>query len=97
VVSLLADGEVKLRFYVPEREVARYRPGRAVKFGCDSCGGLRNARITWVSPRPEFTPPIIYSRESRDRLVFRVEAAPDAPRTLHPGLPVDVMPLGAGA
>jgi ABC-2 type transport system ATP-binding protein len=40
-----------------------------------------------VSPRPEFTPPIIYSRESRDRLVFRVEAAPADPRTLNPGSP----------
>jgi HlyD family secretion protein len=64
-----------------------------VRFTCDSCGGPRDAVITWVSPRPEFTPPIIYSRESRDRLVFRVEAAPADPRTLNPGLPVDVVPL----
>ncbi|HVE54588.1 MAG TPA: secretion protein HlyD, partial [Ramlibacter sp.] len=89
----LPDGEVKLRFFVPEREVARYRPGRMVRFTCDGCGETREARITWVSPRPEFTPPIIYSRDSRDRLVFRIEAAPAAPRALNPGLPVDVFPL----
>jgi HlyD family secretion protein len=93
IVSLLPDGEVKLRFFVPERDAARYRPGGKVRFTCDSCGGPRDAVITWVSPRPEFTPPIIYSRESRDRLVFRVEAAPADPRTLNPGLPVDVVPL----
>ncbi|HEX8569834.1 MAG TPA: HlyD family efflux transporter periplasmic adaptor subunit [Caulobacteraceae bacterium] len=95
VVSLLPDGEVKLRFFVPEREVARYRPGRTVRFSCDGCGGQRQARITWVSRRPEFTPPVIYSRDSRDRLVFLVEAAPENPRSLNPGLPVDVAPLSS--
>ena len=51
------------------------------------------ARIAYVSPRPEFTPPIIYSRGSRDRLVFMVEATPVGGRPLTPGLPVDVTPL----
>ena len=50
----------------------------------------RKARITWISPRPEFTPPILYSQGSRDRLVFMIEAAPENPRSLQPGLPVDV-------
>ena len=93
VVSLQPDGEVKLRFFVPEREVARYRPGRTVRFSCDGCGGSRRATITWVSRRPEFTPPVIYSRDNRDRLVFLVEARPENPRELNPGLPVDVAPL----
>ena len=93
IVSLLPEGEVKLRFFVPEREVARYRPGRTVRFSCDGCGGSRRATITWVSRRPEFTPPVIYSRDNRDRLVFLVEARPENPRELNPGLPVDVAPL----
>jgi HlyD family secretion protein len=45
-----------------------------------------------VSPRPEFTPPVIYSREARDRLVYLIEARPSA--RLNPGQPVDVSPLG---
>ena len=49
-----------------------------------------------MSPRPEFTPPIIYSRESRDRLVFMVEARPASGARLVPGLPVDVYPIGDG-
>jgi len=94
IMALLPDNQIKLRFFVPERDLARYRPGAVVRFSCDSCGTPRTARITWISPRPEFTPPILYSQGSRDRLVFMIEAAPDNPRTLQPGLPVDVERLG---
>ena len=51
------------------------------------------AKISYVSPKPEFTPPVIYSRKSRDRLVFLVEAVPGDARNLAPGLPVEVTPL----
>ena len=93
VVNLLPDNKVKVRFFVPEREVAHYRPGRNVRFSCDACASGLTATIRYVSPRPEFTPPIIYSRDSRDRLVFMVEAYPKRPAGLQPGLPVDVEPL----
>jgi HlyD family secretion protein len=94
VVALIPDNRVTVRFFVPEREVAAYRTGRRVRFRCDSCADGLSAVITYVSPRPEFTPPIIYSREARDRLVFMVEARPDSGATLLPGLPVDVLPIG---
>jgi len=93
VVALLPDNKIKVRFYVPEKEVARYRPGKQVRFTCDACASGLSARISYVSPRPEFTPPIIFSRDSRDRLVFMVEAYPTGPTRLMPGLPVDVEPL----
>jgi len=93
VVSLLPDAKVKVRFFVPEQQVARYKPGKKVRFACDSCASGLAATIRYVSPRPEFTPPIIFSRDSRDRLVFMVEAYPDKPANLQPGLPVDVEPL----
>jgi HlyD family secretion protein len=93
VVSLLPDDRIKVRFFVPEKEVARYRPGTSVRFSCDSCASRLSAKITYVSPRPEFTPPVIFSRDSRDRLVFMVEALPAKPANLMPGLPVDVEPL----
>ncbi|WP_439477540.1 HlyD family secretion protein [Brevundimonas sp.] len=94
ILALLPDNEVKLVFFVPEAEMARYRPGRTVSFSCDGCVATGSARITWVSPRPEFTPPILYSKGSRDRLVYRVEALPANAATLNPGLPVDVFPIG---
>jgi HlyD family secretion protein len=93
IVALLPDNKVKVRFYVPEQQVAWYTPGRAVHFSCDGCAPGLQATIRYVSPRSEFTPPIIFSRDSRDRLVFMVEAYPAQPQTLQPGLPVDVEPL----
>jgi HlyD family secretion protein len=93
IVSLIPDDKVKVRFFVPEGEVARYKPGRKVRFACDGCAGGLTAVIRFVSARPEFTPPVIFSRDSRDKLVFMVEAYPDRPAGLNPGLPVDVTPL----
>jgi HlyD family secretion protein len=93
VLALLPDARIKLRFFVPERSVSLYRPGTTVQFGCDGCPGLRTARIRWVSATAEFTPPVLYSRGSRDRLVFMVEATPEDTTALNPGLPVDVVPL----
>jgi HlyD family secretion protein len=91
VVSLLPASRVKLRFFVPEQSLAAYKPGRVVHFACDGCAKGLTARIAYVSPRAEFTPPVIYSRETRDRLVYLVEAQPSV--RLNPGLPVDVEPL----
>ncbi|MBR7618804.1 HlyD family efflux transporter periplasmic adaptor subunit [Phenylobacterium sp. 20VBR1] len=91
VLSLLPDDRIKLRFFIPEQSLSAYRIGRVVRFACDGCAKGLSAKITFVSPRPEFTPPIIYSREARDRLVYLVEARPSA--RLNPGQPVDVTPL----
>ncbi len=91
VVALLPDDRVRLRFFVPETQVNRYAVGKAVRFSCDGCRG-GTARVNYVSPRPEFTPPVIYSRGTRERLVFMVEARPENPRALSPGQPVDVAP-----
>lgn len=92
ILSLLPDERIKVRFFVPEGSLSAYRVGRTVRFGCDGCAGGLTATIEFVSPRPEFTPPVIYSREARDRLVYLVEARPSV--RLNPGQPVDVEPLG---
>jgi hypothetical protein len=62
-----------------------------MRFDCDGCGG-QAATIDYVSPRAEFTPPVIYSRGNRERMVFLVEARPERPaRSWRPGQPVDVI------
>lgn len=95
VVSLLPDFRVKLRFFVPEEEVAQARAGREVSFTCDSCPSGLKATITYVSPRAEYTPPVIYSQSARTKLVFLVEARPTKPAMpLQPGLPVVVESFG---
>jgi HlyD family secretion protein len=93
IVALIPDDRVYVRFFVPQEAVAAYRTGQRVRFSCDGCRGELSATISYVSPRPEFTPPIIYSRDARDRLVFMVEARPERGASLVPGLPVDVEPL----
>jgi HlyD family secretion protein len=92
VVSLLPPGNIKLRFYVPEPEVGGVRIGQRVSVTCDGCGAPIPATVTYVSVRPEYTPPVIYSRQERAKLVFLVEARPDADQAqrLKPGQPVDV-------
>jgi HlyD family secretion protein len=97
IVSLLPPGNVKLRFYVPETLIGAMRIGDAVTVHCDGCGADIAAKVRFIATQAEFTPPVIYSRENRAKLVFLVEAWPDAPNpALHPGLPVEVA-LTAGA
>ena len=96
VISLVPLGEVKVRFYVPQGLVSDYRPGKRVAVACDGCRDGMTAKIEFVSSRPEYTPPVIYSLEARDKLVFMVEAVPSDPRLLVPGQPIDVTPLVRG-
>lgn len=92
VASLLPDGRRRLRFFVPETAVASLKPGQAVEAGCDGCTTPIRGIIEFIAPQAEYTPPVIYSRGSRERLVFRVEAAPNPEQAanLRPGLPLDV-------
>jgi HlyD family secretion protein len=91
ILSLLPDSRIKVRFFVPEAQLSAYRVGAVVRFSCDGCAKGLTAKVAYISPRPEFTPPVIYSREARDRLVYLIEAQPS--RRLNPGQPVDVEPL----
>jgi HlyD family secretion protein len=94
VVSLLPPSRVKLRFFMPEEDVAQARMGQQVSFTCDTCPADLKATIIYVSPRAEFTPPVIYSQTARSKLVFLIEARPEASQAkLSPGLPVTVAPL----
>lgn len=92
VLALLPNGAVKARFFVPEAEIATLAAGQAVLLACDGCGAPIAARISRIATRAEYTPPVIYSNEQRARLVFLVEARPDAKDAarLHPGQPLDV-------
>jgi HlyD family secretion protein len=92
VVSLLPPGNIKLRFYVPEPDIGTIRIGARVTVTCDGCGAPVPASVTYVSVRPEYTPPVIYSRQERAKLVFLVEARPerDQAERLKPGQPVDI-------
>jgi len=92
VVALQPDSALKIRFFVAQARLAQLAVGTRVLVSCDGCPANLAATVSFVSPQAEFTPPVIYSNESRDKLVFLVEAHPDdATRlALKPGQPVDV-------
>jgi HlyD family secretion protein len=92
VVRMLPPKNVKLRFFVPEIVAGGLQPGRNVSVRCDGCETDVPATVSYVSNEPEYTPPVIYSNDTRAKLVFMVEARPsaeDAPK-LRPGQPVAV-------
>ena len=90
VLSLLPPVNVKLRFFVPQAVLPTIAQGGRVRVRCDGCGDAQGATIRFISRTAEYTPPVIYSREERDKLVFLVEAYPDAPERLRVGQPIDV-------
>ena len=92
VISMLPDGAVKLSVFVPEPSFSKVEVGKLLKVRCDGCPDGMEARISYVSPDPEFTPPVIYSLDTRQKLVYLVEARPvDANSRLQPGQIVDVV------
>ena len=92
VASLLPPGNVKARFYVSEVLLGSLSPGKDVEIRCDGCPAPVTAKITFISNQAEYTPPVLYSRESRGKLLFLVEArpAPADGAKLRPGQPVEV-------
>ncbi|MDR7031490.1 HlyD family efflux transporter periplasmic adaptor subunit [Mesorhizobium sp. BE184] len=91
VLSMLPDGAVKLTLYVPESAFSFIKVGTQLNVRCDGCAPDLTARVSYVSPDPEFTPPVIYSLENRQKLVYLVEAKPEnAGTALQPGQIVDV-------
>jgi HlyD family secretion protein len=91
VIQMLPPGNVKVRFFVPEPRLGSIRVGQQVRVRCDACAPDLSATISFISPDAEYTPPVIYSREMRAKLVYLVEARPAAPGALRPGQPVDVI------
>jgi HlyD family secretion protein len=90
VVSLLPPENVKVRFFVPEPSLGRVAIGDRVQIACDACAPDLTALISYIAPEAEYTPPVIYSREMRAKLVYLIEARPSQPAALRPGQPVDV-------
>lgn len=92
VVSLLPPGNIIIRFFVPEPVAGTLAQDQQISFDFDGATGRYPAAISYISPQAEYTPPVIYSRKSRSKLVYMVEARPDSEdaAALHPGQPVDV-------
>jgi HlyD family secretion protein len=92
VVAILPPQNIKVRAFVPEPRVGAISAGQRATVSVDGVGEPFVGKVSFISPRAEFTPPVIYSRESRAKLVFMVEVVfePETAARLHPGQPVDV-------
>ena len=88
VVELLPAGALKVKFYVAEAERPLLATGQVMSVECDGCAEGLTATISYFASDPQFTPPIIYSRDERSRLSFLVEALIDSDGGLLPGQPV---------
>lgn len=98
VVVLLPPQNIKVRAFVPQAQVAAIHQGDRVRVNVDGGRSQISGIVRFISPQAEFTPPVIYSQESRQKLVYMIELTFD-PATavqLHPGQPVDVR-FGAGS
>ncbi len=91
VVALLPPGNRKVRFYVPQAQLASIQLGARVKVSCDGCKDGLWGKIFFMSGREEYTPPVIFSDQERAKLVFKIEARLEGEaRELPIGLPVSI-------
>ncbi len=92
VVVLLPPANLKVRFFVPETELAKIKTGETVIVTFDGAAHPYSATVNYISTQAEFTPPVLYNRENRAKLVYMIEAkfSPADAADLRPGQPVDV-------
>jgi HlyD family secretion protein len=94
VLSILPPGNIKVRFFVAQALLPKLALGDTVDIACDGCAERLRAQVSFIARSAEYTPPVIYSLEERNKLVFMVEARPERPDGLRVGQPVQVS-LGA--
>ncbi|HHL43391.1 MAG TPA: HlyD family secretion protein [Hellea balneolensis] len=90
IVSILPKDGLKARFFVSQAELPHIKIGEEIQITADGQTTPTTAKISYISNQAEYTPPVIYSVGSRDKLVFLVEATLEPGTNLHPGLPIDV-------
>ena len=90
VLSIMPPGNMKVRFFVPETDLPKLALGDEVRVTCDNCAGDLAARIYFLATQAEYTPPVIYSLDERNKLVYLVQARPNKPEGLRVGQPVSV-------
>ena len=89
---MLPPENLKVRFFVPQEMLPRIKAGQTISVNFDGAAKNYSATINFISTQNEFTPPVIYNRENRAKLVYMIEAkcSPADAADLRPGQPVDV-------
>ncbi|MEO8884332.1 MAG: HlyD family efflux transporter periplasmic adaptor subunit [Devosia sp.] len=92
VLSLLPAEALKAEFYVDEADRTKLRLGETVSISCDGCAGGMTGTISFLASDPQYTSPLIYSRDERSQMVFLAEARLEDATGVLPGQPVTVSP-----
>jgi HlyD family secretion protein len=90
VLSIMPPGNMKVRFFVPETELPKLAISDEVRVACDNCAGDLTAKIYFIATMAEYTPPVIYSMDERNKLVYLIQARPSRPDSLRVGQPISV-------
>ncbi|MGC2081884.1 MAG: efflux RND transporter periplasmic adaptor subunit [Bradyrhizobium sp.] len=92
VLSIMPPGNMKLRFYVSETDLPKFAIGDEVRVTCDNCAADLTARVYFIATSAEYTPPVIYSLDERNKLVYLIQSRPAKPDALRVGQPVSIYP-----
>jgi len=90
VLSIMPPGNMKVRFYVPETDLPKLSIGEDVRVTCDNCSADLTAKIYFIATSAEYTPPVIYSLDERNKLVYLIQARPSRPDALRVGQPISI-------
>ena len=90
VLSIMPPGNMKIHFFVSETELPKLAIGDEVKVSCDNCAADIAAKIYFIATSAEYTPPVIYSLDERNKLVYLIQARPARPEVLRVGQPISV-------
>jgi HlyD family secretion protein len=90
VLSIMPPGNMKVRFYVPEADLPKLAVGDEIRVKCDNCAADLTAKIYFIATSAEYTPPVIYSLDERNKLVYLIQARPSRPDSLRVGQPISV-------
>src|ERR1700710_1573751 len=90
VLSIMPPGNIKVRFFAGEADLPKFALGDEVRVTCDNCASDLTAKIYFIATMAEYTPPVIYSLEERNKLVYLIQARPCRPDVLRVGQPISV-------
>jgi HlyD family secretion protein len=92
ILELVHISELDAKIYIPEEMLPEIKPGQPVKIRVDGLTGDLPGRVSWISPKAEFTPKTILTPETRTSLVYAVKVTvPNPERVLKHGMPVEVI------
>ncbi len=91
-VVVIGDPQnVYLKVYLSEREIGRIVVGQSAEISVDAFPSRKfPGKVTFVSPKAEFTPKNVQTKEERVTQMFAIKVAlSDASGALKPGMPAD--------